>query len=120
MNITIQGTHFDLTDKTRDLVEQKLADAFRPLGNTDLDPVQVQVEIERRTHHHDKAAAVRPYRAEATVTGYGQTFRAEGSADGLTQAVVEMKHELTRQFRDWRGQLRDVQRAGARRAKRAD
>ena len=116
MTISIQGTDFTLTDDIRELVESKLADAFRPLGRTNLDPVHVAVEIERRTTHLDAKANVHQYRAEATVTAYNSTFRAEGSDDNLLQAVVEMKHKLTRQVREWRGRLRTEQLKGARRA----
>ena len=116
MNVSIQGTHLILTDDIRRLVEEKLADALRPLGDTDLDPIHVAIELEHRSGHYDENADVLAYRAEATVTGYGSTFRAEGSADELMQAVVEMKHKLTRQLRDWRARLRDAQRSGARRA----
>ncbi len=116
MNVSILGTNLTLTDEIRQLVEDKLSDAFRPLGDTNLDPVSVAIELEHRTGHLDKAADVRAYRAEATVSAYSTTFRTEGSADELLPAVVEMKHELTRQIRDWRAKLRDAQRSGARRA----
>ncbi|NNF56813.1 MAG: hypothetical protein HKN04_01090 [Rhodothermaceae bacterium] len=117
MNVSIQGTHLALTDAIRQLVHDKLTDALRPLGDTDRDPIHAAIELEHRTRHYDDIAGVRAYRAEATVTGYGMTFRAEGSADELEPAVVAMKHELNRQVREWRGRLRDAQRSGARAAK---
>lgn len=116
MKFSIQGTNLTLTDEIRELVEEKLADALRPLGDTNLDPVNAAIELERRGGHFDKAAEVHIFRAEATVTGYGETFRAEGSADELPKAIVEMKHVLTRQIRKWRSKLRTAQRSGARRA----
>jgi ribosome-associated translation inhibitor RaiA len=116
MNFALKGTRLPLIDAVYRLVDEKLTDAFRAFGGTDLDPVTVEVELEHTTRRYRDRAAALPYRAEATVYVPGATLRAEGSADELEPAVIEMKHALTRQIRAWREARRDAARQGAREA----
>jgi ribosomal subunit interface protein len=116
MNVTLKGTRITLTDGLRRLVDDKLADAFRAFGDAALDPVTVEVEVEHTARRYRDRDVALPYRAEATVYVPGATLRAEGSADTLDGAVVEMKHALTRQIREWRAQRRDAFLQGAREA----
>jgi len=118
MNITFQATNLSLTDDLRTYVEQKLADCLRPLQDMNLDPVSVDVELERTTfrHPHEREDQ-RRFRAEANVTVPGRLIRAEGSADDLRQAIVQMKHVLTRDLRRWHERVIAKSRQGAREAK---
>lgn len=118
MTITFQATNLTLTDDLRTYVEQKLADCLRPLKDMDLDPVSVDVELERTTfrHPHERKDQ-RRFRAEANVTVPGRLIRAEGAADDLRQAVVQMKHVLTRDLRRWHERVVTRSRQGAREAK---
>lgn len=119
MVVRVQGTNVDLSDELYAYVQGKLADCFRALGQLDTDSVHVDVELERTTRRHPQEREdERRYRAEANVTVPGRLIRAEGSADDMRSAVVEMKHRLTRELRDWRERMIDVRRAGARKAKR--
>jgi ribosomal subunit interface protein len=118
MNTTFQATNLSLTDDLRSYVEEKLADCLRPLQDMNLDPVSVDVELERTTfrHPHEREDQ-RRFRAEANVTVPGRLIRAEGSADDLRQAVVQMKHVLTRDLRRWHERVVAKSRQGAREAK---
>jgi ribosomal subunit interface protein len=119
MVVRVQGTNIDLSDELYAYVQDKLADSFRALGQLDTDSVHVDVELERTTRRHPQEREdERRYRAEANVTVPGRLIRAEGSADDMRSAVVEMKHRLTRELRDWRERVIDARRAGARKAKR--
>ena len=118
MLIRVQGTNLDLSDDLYAFVKAKLSDAFRALGRLDRDAVQVDVELEETTRRHPQEREdQRRYRAEVNLTVPGHLIRAEGSADTLRQSIVEMKHRLTREIRDWREQMIDERREGARRAK---
>lgn len=118
MDVRIQGTNVDLTDELYAVVEEKLADCYRMLGSMDRAPVQVDVELEETTRRHPhELDDQRRYRAEANVTVPGRLIRAEGSADDMHQAIVEMKHRLSREIREWRERLIDERRAGGRQAK---
>jgi ribosomal subunit interface protein len=119
MLVRVQGTNVELENDLYAFVKDKLRDVFRALGALDRDPVYVDVELEETTRRHPKEREdERRYRAEANVTVPGRLIRAEGSADTLRQSVVEMKHHLTRELREWRERLIDERREGARRAKR--
>lgn len=118
MNVQVQGTNLEITDELYDFVRDKLADALEALGSLDRDPVQVDVELERTTRRHPKELEdQRRYRAETNVTVPSRLIRAEGSAETIHQAIVEMKHVLTRELREWREQMIDDRRAGGRQAK---
>lgn len=119
MLVRVQGTNLELSDDLYTFVTEKLGDAFRALGSLNRDSVQVDVELEETTRRHPQEREdERRYRAEANVTVPGHLIRAEGSADTIRQSIVEMKHHLTRELREWREQLIDERRAGGREAKR--
>jgi ribosomal subunit interface protein len=118
MDLNLQGTNLDLTREIRTFLNEKLEDCFRMLGNTDRDPVTFAVELEETTRRHpNEQEDQRRYRAEATVSVPGRTIRAEGSQDDLFESIVEMKHRLMRELRDWREKVTDERREGAREAK---
>lgn len=103
MNITIVGTNFEVGDELRSLVEEKLRDAFRSLGDTRLEPVTVDVELEHSPSRRRKGNL---FRAEVNVVLPRTTpIRVEEVADSMPKAVVRMKHTLTRELREWRERL---------------
>jgi len=119
MLVRVQGTNLELDDTLYAFVTEKLGDAFRALGALDRDPVQVDVELEETTRRHPQEREdERRYRAEVNITVPGHLIRAEGSADTLSQSIVEMKHHLTRELREWREQLIEDRRTGGRKVKR--
>ena len=118
MNITLQATNLDLNDEIRSMVEKKLNTSFRAFGDMNLDPVQIDVQLERTTRRHpQERESEQLYRAEANVSVPGRLIRAEGTASALEQAIVSMKRKLTRENRVWRTKRIDGTRAGARSAK---
>lgn len=118
MNVTIKGTRIELSDTLKALVEDKLNDALIPLGDMNLDPVDVAVEIELTTRRHPKERVTEQrYRAEANLSLPGRLIRAEGTGPTIRRAVVEMKHVLNDEIKGWRGRVVDAARGGARIAK---
>ena len=115
MTFSLKGTGLPLTPDLYLLVATKCGDAFRAFGDTYLDAVSVEVELEHTSRRYRDRRAEMPYRAEATVFVPGATLRAEGSADTLDEALVQLKHTLTRQIGDWRLKRRAGQREGERR-----
>ena len=118
MNVILQGTRIELTDDVRALVDDKLEDCLRPLGDTSLEPVTVNIEVELTTRRHPQERETEQlYRSEATVSVPGRVIRAEGTGPSLKRAVVQMKRKLTGEIRDWRNKVIDDSREGARFAK---
>ncbi len=103
MNIRIKGTHFEVTDEFRLFVTEKLEDSFRSLGDTRLEPVSVDIELDHTPSRRRKGNL---YRVEANVSlPRTSTVRVEEVADSMQKAVVQMKHTLTRELREWRERL---------------
>lgn len=118
MDFTLQGTNLDLTPKIRTFLDEKLEDCFRTLGDTDRDAVTFNIELEKTTRQDPgEEDDQRRYRAEAMVSIPGREIRAVGSEDDIFQSIVQMKHRLLRQLRDWREKRTDERREGAREAK---
>jgi len=118
MNITLQATNLELNDEIRSMVEKKLYNAFRAFGDMNLDPVQINIQLERTTRRHPQERETEQlFRAEANVSVPGRLIRAEGTAGVLEQAIVSMKRKLTREIRVWRTKRIDGTRAGARTVK---
>lgn len=119
MNLTFQGTNLELNEDIRTFVQRKLDDCFRAFGDMNLEPVQVDVLLERTTRRHPlERETDQLYRAEANVSVPGRLIRVEGTASELTQAVVKMKRKLFREIRTWRERRIDDTRSGARSAKK--
>ena len=115
MNIILQGTNFELSDWMRDLVDEKLHDCIRSLGDMNLEPVEIRIELELTTRRHPQEKGTEQlYRSEANVSVPGRLIRVEGTAPDLTQAVVQMKHKLTREIQRWRIRLIEEARKGGR------
>ncbi|MEZ4701568.1 MAG: HPF/RaiA family ribosome-associated protein [Rhodothermales bacterium] len=119
MNVTLQGTHLELTEELRALVMEKVVDCFHVLGDMNLDAVFLDIELERTTRRHPlERDTEQQYRAEALVNLPGHTIRTEGSAPDVEQAIVQLKHSLSRELREWRERVIDRARKGGRDAKK--
>lgn len=120
MNINLRGTNLELTEDTREQVIRKIKESLRAFGGMSLEAVRVDVELERTNRKHLQAREKEQlYRAEATVSLPSHTIRVEESAMDLDQAVVKLKHTLTRDIRKWRERLIDTRRKGAREVKQS-
>jgi len=117
MNVTLQGTNVELTDDIRSFVDRKLAESLKVLGDMNRDAVFVDVELEETTRKNQDRDNQQLFRAEANVKIPGRLIRAEESAQDLEQAIVSMKHTLTRELRKWHDRMVDESRKGARKAK---
>ena len=118
MITNLTATNVELTDEIRSLLEDKLEDSMRPLGRANRSPVKLDIELEQLTATHLKEReADDRFRAEATVDVPGHTFRVEGHGSDLPAAIVQMKHRLTREIRDWKERSEDVRNRRRRAAK---
>lgn len=117
MNVTLQGTNVELTDGIREFVNRKLEESLKVLGNMNRDAVFVDIELEETTRKDQERNNQQLFRAEANVKIPGRLVRVEESAGDLEQAIVSMKHTLTRELRQWHDRMVDDSRKGARKAK---
>ena len=117
MNVTLQGTNVELTDDIRAFVDRKLEESLRVLGDMNMEAVFVDVELEETKRKDQDRRNQKTFRAEANVKVPGRLIRVEESAVDLEQAIVSMKHTLTRELRKWHDRMVDESRQGAREAK---
>ncbi len=93
MDIVLKSRHLELTDRFRDLVEEKLA----RLEKHDHRVIRVEVEVdkERNPRQHDRAI-----RVELTAFSKGPVIRSEAAAEdkvsALDQAVDKMASQMRR------------------------
>lgn len=71
-------------------------------GDGERDPIQVDVEVARTTNHHNKGDV---YRAEVNMTlpGKKNIVRATSEQHDLHVAIDEVKEEMQRQLKKYKG-----------------
>lgn len=111
MNINIKATNMELTPAIRDYVEKRMAHLEKFISKHG-DNAQVQVEVGKTTHHHNKGDV---FRAEMNVTlsGNSYQFRAEAETEDLYAAIDLAKDELERELISFKGKREAIYRRGA-------
>ncbi|OGE83911.1 MAG: ribosomal subunit interface protein [Candidatus Doudnabacteria bacterium RIFCSPLOWO2_01_FULL_44_21] len=109
MNITIKGTHLDLTASIKQYVEEKVGSLLKFIQAT-----EAKVELERDQHHRTGLI----FRSEITLIVGGKIMRAEASAEDVYAAVDLVLPKLKEQISKFKDKKNDLRRKGARLAKR--
>jgi len=111
MNINIKATNTELTPAIRDYVEKKVTSLEKFISKYG-ENAQVQVEVGKTTHHHNKGDV---FRAEMNVSlaGNAYQFRAEAETIDLYAAIDMAKDELERELSRFKGKRESLYRRGA-------
>ena len=111
VKIVIKATNLELNQDLRDYIEEKIGglekfakvfqnenyyNGFFAKGKP---RVEVWVEIEKTTRHHQKGDI---FRAEAQMRFPGKSLRAESKRDDLKLAITEIKDELQRELKQYK------------------
>jgi len=111
VKIVIKATNLELNQELRDYIEEKIGglekfakvfqnenyyNGFFAKGKP---RVEVWVEIEKTTRHHQKGDI---FRAEAQMRFPGKSLRAESKRDDLKLAITEIKDELQRELKQYK------------------
>lgn len=109
MNISIKGTHIELTPSIREYVEEKF-------GNLEkyIDAMEGKVELERDQRHQSGPV----YRAELTMIVGGKIMRAEARGEDIYAAVDLVVPKIKEQISKFKDKKTTLRRSGARKAKR--
>lgn len=105
----INGSHAGLSEREREIVEEKLV-VVEDLRNGE-EAFTCEVEVERSAHH----ATGDVVRVEVVLTLKGNVFRATATRDTLENALDEVREEITRMVREKREKNHDLFKRGARR-----
>ncbi len=125
MRINIQGTNLNITSSLRKWVDKKLGSLSRlhkdmskkdevSEGVVD-ERVDMEVELEKTRPDQRKGKI---FRAEAQFGLGGKIFRAEAVKKNIRSAVVEVRNQLQRQVKQFKGKRKTEFEKGARRAKK--
>ena len=111
VKIIIKATNLELNQELRDYIEEKIGglEKFAKVFQSEnyyngffakgKPRVEVWVEIEKTTSHHQKGDI---FRAEAQMRFPGKILRAESKRDDLKLAITEIKDELQRELKQYK------------------
>lgn len=117
VKIVIKATNLKLNSKLRDYIEEKIgslekfAEVFQSENYynsffTKGKPrVEIWVEIGKTTRHHRKGDI---FRAEVQMRFPGKSLRAESERKNLKLAITEVKDELQRELKKYKGRAEAV------------
>lgn len=93
MNIQIKATNIDLTPELTDYVHAKMGDVEKFITPNDPSSVQMYVELEKTTDHHQTGDNL--YRAEVNLHIDGRYVRAEETEGHIHAAIDSVKDEVS-------------------------
>ncbi len=111
MKIIIKGKNLELTPEIKNYINQKIGSLERFKENLDGSTV-ARVEIGITTFHHQKGNI---FRAEVnlSIPGGLKVLRAETEKEDLFLAINEVRDELQRKIKKYKGKMIAKQRRGA-------
>lgn len=110
MKIIVKGTNLNLTPKIYDYIEEKIGGLDKFLEQVDTIS-QARVELGRISYHHKKGEV---FRCEVNLTVPGKLLRSEAERENIFLAIDEVKDELQREIKKYKGQASAKQRRGQR------
>ncbi len=125
MKLKIQGTNIEINKALREFVEEKLGslrkfhEDLRTRDKLEGDGMEERVDMEvelEKTRPDQRKGKI--FRAEAQFLLSGKLFRSEAIESDIKSAVVEVKDELQRQIKEFKGKKRAKLEKGGRRAKK--
>lgn len=120
MKITINTKNIQLNESLKEFIYDRLGQVEKFINIKDEDKkggeptATMWVEIGRTTEHHNKGKI---FRAEAQIRLPGKSIRAESTKEDLRTAIVEVKDELQRMLKKYKGKRRTKMRKGLRKIK---
>ncbi len=111
MKITLRAKNIKLTDDLRIFVKEKIESLEKFLeefkGNepervSGHPRIEAKVDIEKTTHHHRKGPF---FKAECQIWIRGKKIMAEAQSEDLRLAITEVKDELQREIKKYKGKL---------------
>ena len=85
-----------------------MKESMRAFGNIPPEQIQATIRLAGINSRHQNGE--RMYRAAAIILVPGASFRIEEEAREIERAIVELKHTLMRDVKQWREKLREGRR----------
>lgn len=100
MKINILGSKIELTQAIKDYVTTKVSSLDKFYNGI----LEARVEVGMTTNHHQKGDI---FRAEVNLRVPGNLIRAEAVSDDLYKSINQVKDELQRQLKKYKGKSGD-------------
>ena len=100
MKITIKGTNIKLTPEIYHLINEKIGTLDKFIKDVNPALIKADVEVGITTRHHQQGDI---YRAEVNIGLPGNNLRAEAERENIDLAITEVKDELQRQLKKYKG-----------------
>lgn len=107
MQVNIKATKIDISDKTKDYIEEKMNMLEKYLGDTPV--INCDFEVGLATGSHNKGKI---YRAEVNLRVPGNLLRVEKTEKDLSKAIDKVKDHLARSIRRYKDKKIDKKRRG--------
>lgn len=110
MRVQIKATNLDLTSSIEEYARKRVAAFEKFLSSEDL----VSVELARTTRHH-KSGDI--FKAEIFLRDSGKEYYAVSEKEDLYAAIDDVKDEIVREIKSYKGKMRTLFRRGGARVK---
>ena len=100
LKIIIKTTNIELTPAIENFIYEKMKDLEHLMENIDL-PKELRIEVGKTTRHHHQGDV---FRAEGNLYLHGELLRSEAVREDLYLAIVEVKDELQRLIKKFKGE----------------
>lgn len=114
MKFSIKATNLELTSDIYDHIERTINSLDKFVEKADYSVVQAWVEV-GRTSQRPKSGKI--YRAEIQINLPGRLVRSEAVADTIFLAINEVRDELQRELKQYKGKKMTEQKDGFRKFK---
>lgn len=108
MNIKIKNTNIESNSIIEEYLYKRL-DGLKKLINPHDESANVYVELAKTTQHH-KAGVI--FKAEINLHIAGKNFNAVAEKEDLYVAIDEMRDEIMRDLRSWKGKQHSLLKRG--------
>lgn len=113
MHHNIKTTDFDMTPEVSKYLDDKLA-TLEKYVNRDDESIKCEVEIGKTTEHHQSGKI---FRAEINISIGKKMFRAESEEETIFAAIDEVKDDMTKRLKRYKGRRTTLFRRGGERIK---
>ena len=113
MRINKKGTNISFTPAIEEYLEKRIA-SLEKLIDVNEPTLQIDVELGQTTKHHQSGDI---FRAEISVHIGGQSFRAVSERSDLFSAIDNVKDEIMRELRSYKGKKLSLVKKGGQKLK---
>lgn len=110
MNINIKATNIELTEAISQYIDEKIKSIEKFIDVSDQANARAVIEVGKTTKHHHSGEDI--FKAEINLSINGKYFRAVSEQGTLYAAIDDIKDEMIREVKSYKGKQRALFRKG--------